>query len=163
VLVRKLNHVAYRCKNAAETVAFYTGALGLKYAHAIRNDYVPSTREHSPHLHIFFEMADGSYVAFFEVPESPAMTFDPNTPQWVQHLALEVADSAALEAAAARLKQHNVPYIGPVDHGFLHSIYFFDPSGHRLELTYRTHMPGELAEFERDARPMLDSWVESRR
>jgi len=85
MVVRKLHHVAYRCKDAQETVEFYTRVLGLKYSHAVRNDNVPSTGEFYPHLHVFFEMDDGSSVAFFEIPTEAPMGFDPNTPQWVQH------------------------------------------------------------------------------
>ncbi len=42
--------------------------LGLKFAHALSNDRVPSTQAWSPHLHIFFEMEDGSSIAFSKCP-----------------------------------------------------------------------------------------------
>ena len=48
-------------------------------------------------MHIFFAMADGSCVAFFEVPEAPPAIKDTNTPAWVQHLALVVEDEDELE------------------------------------------------------------------
>jgi catechol 2,3-dioxygenase-like lactoylglutathione lyase family enzyme len=66
-MLQRLHHVAYRCLDAAETVDFYTNVIGLRFAHAISQDRVPSTQEFSPHLHIFFELGDGSYLAFFEL------------------------------------------------------------------------------------------------
>ena len=71
--VKSLHHVAYRCKDAKTTADFYTKALGLEYAMAVAEDRVPSTGEQSPYMHIFFRMDDGSYVAFFELPDSPEM------------------------------------------------------------------------------------------
>ena len=90
--IKSLHHVAYRCKDAKQTTEFYSKVLGLEYAMAMAEDRVPSTGEQSPYMHIFFRMDDGSYVAFFEVPDSPPMGRDQNTPQWVQHLALRVPD-----------------------------------------------------------------------
>jgi glyoxylase I family protein len=163
MVVQKLHHAAYRCIDAQATVDFYTRVLGLKYSHAVRNDHVPSTGEFYPHLHIFFEMDDGSSIAFFETPSEAPMAFDPNTPQWVQHLALEIDSKATQEGFIKRFEQMGIDYIGPTDHGFVQSIYFFDPNGHRLELTYRTDKPGELAAAERDAPGLLERWVEDRR
>lgn len=161
-MLKKLHHVAYRCQDAAETVAFYTNYLGLKFAHALSHDRVPSTQEWSPHLHIFFEMEDGSYIAFFEVPCSAPAQRDPNTPPWVQHLALEVADEKTLLEAKARLEAGGVKVVGVVDHGFCDSIYFFDPSGHRLEMTIRTDSEAERAVFAAEAGPVLERWLERR-
>ncbi len=63
--VQGLHHVAYRCKDAKETVDFYTKYLKLPFKLALAENLVPSTKEWSPHIHIFFQMQDGSYVAFF--------------------------------------------------------------------------------------------------
>jgi glyoxylase I family protein len=162
MIVRKLHHVAYRCKDAKETVDFYTKVLGLKFSHAVRNDNVPSTGEFYPHLHIFFEMHDGSSVAFFETPTEAPMGFDPNTPQWVQHLALEIDSEETQLAFLKRFDEMGIEYIGPTDHGFIQSIYFFDPNGHRLELTYRSHAPGAPEGAQREAPKLLDKWLSDR-
>ena len=66
--VQQLHHVAYRCNDAKQTADFYIDILGLKYYAAVSEDTVPSTGEKCPYMHIFFAMADGSCVAFFEVP-----------------------------------------------------------------------------------------------
>ena len=155
--VQKLNHVAYRCRDAAETMAFYKDVLGLKLAHVITQDRVPSTREFAPHCHLFFEMADGSWVAFFDLVDEPEIDQERN-PDWAQHLALEVESVDALELAHKKLVEHDVDVLGPVDHGFIRSIYFYDPSGHRLELTTRTTEPGDLERFEAEAPALVATW-----
>lgn len=158
MLVKSLHHVAYRCKDAQETVDFYTKVLGLDFQLAVAEDRVPSTKERSPYMHIFFRMEDGSYIAFFELPEAAPMGRDQNTPEWVQHLALNVADEETLLAAKERLVAHGVDVIGPTDHTICKSIYFFDPNGHRLELTVDTTTP-EMAERLVEVRDdMLAEW-----
>lgn len=156
--VKSLHHVAYRCNDAAETVEFYTKALGLKYTIAVSADSVPSTKEECLYMHVFFEMDDGNYVAFFEVPNSPPMGFDPNTPGWVQHLALRVGGMEELNDAKARLEGRGLDVIGPVDHEICQSIYFHDPNGHRLELTYDTTTREMAAELAGTADSMLADW-----
>ncbi len=157
-MLQRLHHVAYRCLDAAETVDFYTNVIGLKFAHAISQDRVPSTQQFSPHLHIFFELGDGSYLAFFELANAALPQRDPNTPDWVQHLALEVADTAALLEGKRRLTERGIDVVGPTDHGFCKSIYFFDPSGHRMEMTARTEKPGDLHRFADAAPAILADW-----
>jgi catechol-2,3-dioxygenase len=77
----------------------------------------------------------------------------------VQHAAFSVASEAALSAMKAHLEASGVDVLGPVDHGFVRSIYFFDPNGLRLELTTPTASPQELADFERDAHSQLSAWT----
>src|SRR3546814_5972920 len=90
------------------------------------------------------------------------MELDPNTPPWVQHLALEVEDAEALNQAVKRLQDYGVQVIGPVDHHIFQSIYFHDPDGHRVELTYRTETPEALKQLSDVAEPMLQEWAETR-
>lgn len=53
--VKGLHHVAYCCKDARETVDFYTKVLGLEYTMAVAEDRVPSTQEESPYFHLFMD------------------------------------------------------------------------------------------------------------
>ena len=155
--VQRLNHVAYRCRDAKETTEFYADVLGLPLAHTIVQDRVPSTQEYAPHAHIFFELGDGSWVAFFDVINEGHVSQETN-PDWAQHLALEVDSTAILEEKLGRLRAHGIDVLGPVDHGFIQSIYFYDPNGHRLELAARTHGPGELKQYAATARDEVDAW-----
>jgi catechol 2,3-dioxygenase-like lactoylglutathione lyase family enzyme len=161
--IKSLHHVAYRCRDARQTAQFYTEVLGLEYAMALAEDRVPSTGEPHPYMHVFFRMDDGSYVAFFELPESPDMGRDPNTPAWVQHLALRVADEQTLLANKKRIESHGVEVLGPVDHGVCKSIYFFDPSGHRIELAVDTMTPQMKRRLASVSEAMLQEWSRTKK
>ena len=156
--VQRLNHVAYRCRDAQETSEFYADVLGLKLAHTIVQDTVPSTKENAPHAHIFFELGDGSWVAFFDVAKETHVMQE-NNPDWAQHLALEVESLEELASHKTRLESHGIDVLGPVDHGFIQSIYFYDPNGHRLELAARTHGLNDLASFAATARGEVEDWT----
>jgi glyoxylase I family protein len=73
----------------------------------------------------------------------------------VQHLALEVAGEAVLHEGKRRLTERGIDVIGTTDHRFCKSIYIFDPSGHRMEMTTRTEMAGDLDRFARAAPAIL--------
>jgi len=145
--VRSLHHYAYRCRDAEETRHFYEDILGLPLVHTVYHDRVPSTGEHHPYLHIFFKLADGSCLAFFDLLDETACTPDPATPFWVNHLALNVDSHARLLELKARLEAHGVETLGVVDHKIFDSVYFFDPNGIRLELAHQTAGPERMAEL----------------
>jgi hypothetical protein len=93
-------------------------------------------------VHIFFRMHDGSCIAFFDLGDDVAALPSPNTPAWVNHIALRVQSPDDLRALKARLEQHGVEVLGIIDHdGYIHSIYFFDPNGLRVELTVEVALP----------------------
>ena len=144
-LLQGVHHVAYRCRDAKETVEFYGKALGMDFLLAISEDRVPSTKEPDPYMHVFLDAGNGNVLAFFEVPNSPPMGFDPNTPSWVQHIAFKVKDVETLLAIKARIEGMGLSVLGPVDHELFQSIYFHDPNGHRLELAANTSTPETLA------------------
>jgi catechol 2,3-dioxygenase-like lactoylglutathione lyase family enzyme len=158
-----LHHAAYRCKDAKETVEFYSKYLDLDFNIAVAENTVPSTGEYSPHIHIFLQMSDGSFVAFFELPEDKGGILDEETPKWVQHLALKVPDEETQLKFKARLEADGIDVLGPTDHGICKSIYFFDPSGHRLELAIDT-TSAEMGEKLREAAPKtLDVWSKTKK
>ena len=67
ILANRLHHTAYVTKDLEATRAFYEDVLGLPLAHVIRAEIVPSTGEFCPYVHLFFKMADNSYIAFFDL------------------------------------------------------------------------------------------------
>jgi catechol 2,3-dioxygenase-like lactoylglutathione lyase family enzyme len=62
--IRGLHHNAYRCRDSEETRVFYEEFLGLPLVSAFEIDEGRA-------LHTFFQMADGSCLAFFEAPGKP--------------------------------------------------------------------------------------------
>ena len=162
-LIRNIHHVAYRCRDAAETVGFYREVLGMEFTIAFAEDFVPSTHEPDPYMHVFLDAGGGNVLAFFELPTREPMGRDPNTPAWVQHIAFSVESLAVLEETRRRLLERGIDVVGPTDHGLFRSIYFFDPNGHRLELTVDTATP-EMTRLAREAAPaMLEEWSRTKR
>ncbi len=145
VALRKLNHVAWRCASAEQTRQFCEDVLGLALAHTITSDIVPSTGEAAPHFHLFFELGDGSCVAFFDVGDGRGATLSADMPTWHHHFAFEVDSIEDVKAMKARLEAAGVDVLGITDHHFIQSIYFFDPNGLRLEVTTRTATPEYMA------------------
>ena len=102
--ISRIHHAAYRCKDAKETVEWYAKNLNMDFVLAIAEDLVPSTKAPDPYMHIFLDAGGGNVLAFFELPNSPEMGRDENTPAWVQHIALEVDSMETLLAAKAKLE-----------------------------------------------------------
>ncbi|WDE12197.1 VOC family protein [Thalassomonas haliotis] len=161
--LKRFHHVAYRCMDTKETVEWYKDKLNMELTVAIAENEVPSTKAPDPYMHTFLDAGMGNVLAFFEIPNSPKMGRDENTPTWVQHIALEVEDFDALVAAKEELEGKGVEVLGPVNHGVFKSIYFFDPNGHRLELAANTGTPEQFAELKRVAPLMVEEWSETKR
>ncbi|WP_138511070.1 VOC family protein [Maricaulis alexandrii] len=163
VNLKRIHHVAYRCKDAKETVDFYKRVMNMDLVLAIAEDEVPSTKEPDPYMHIFLDAGMGNVLAFFELPNSPEMGRDPQTPAWVQHIAFEVEDLEALEKAKAHIEGEGLDVLGPVNHGIFKSIYFFDPNGHRLELAANTGTPDQMKQLNEVAPLMIEEWSQTKR
>ena len=157
--IEKIHHVAYRCKDAKETVLWYQKMLNMDFVLGIAEDHVPSTHEPDPYMHVFLDAGNGNVLAFFELPTQPPMGRDPNTPEWTQHLALQVESMEALMDAKARLEADGISVLGPTDHTIFKSIYFFDPSGHRLELCANTGTPKMAKMLDEAKWDMLNEWA----
>ncbi len=153
--IKGLHHNAYRCRDAEQTRAFYEDFLGLPLAHTLPISETKTGRQANV-LHIFFQLGDGSYLAFFEAPQEPfefkhQRDFD-------LHIALEVS-AETLDAMYAKGKAAGREVRGPIDHDFIHSIYFRDPNGYVIELTAKQPNHDEAMDPARNrARELLDQW-----
>lgn len=156
--IQKIHHVAYRCVNAKQTVEWYEKHLGMKFVLAIAEDQVPSTGEPDPYMHVFIDAGAGNILAFFELPNQLPMDRDRNTPTWTQHIAFEVGNMDELLATKAKLEAAGIEVVGVTDHTLFKSIYFFDPSGHRLELACNTSTPAMLKALDEVKWDMINEW-----
>ncbi len=155
MIIRGLHHNAYRCRDSEETRKFYQDFLGLPLAEAFEINETRSGRKTSV-LHSFYQMGDGSFLAFFEAPGMPFEFKQQH--DFDLHIALEV-DEATLHAMFAKGRTSGIDTRGIADHGFLHSIYFRDPNGYVIELTAK--MPGHdqaMDNASNGARGKLDQW-----
>jgi len=154
-MIKGLHHNAYRCRDSEETRRFYEDFLGLPLAGTLAITETKTGRKTAV-LHTFYRMDDGSYLAFFEAPDSPfefkaQHDFD-------LHIALEV-DEHALNEMLAKGKAQGLETRGVIDHGFIHSIYFRDPNGYVVELTAKTARHAqEMDPATNGARAKLDRW-----
>ena len=162
-MIEKIHHVAYRCKDAKQTVEWYEKHLDMKFVLAMAENEVPSTKAPDPYMHVFLDAGNGNVLAFFELPGQPEMGRDENTPAWVQHLALKVDSVDTLLSAKARLEAAGIEVLGPTSHTIFKSIYFFDPNGHRLELAADTGTPEMMKKLDECKRDMLEEWSQTRR
>ena len=132
--LRQLHHFAWKCRDADETIEFYTNVLGLPHVHTIEKDHVPSTGAYAPYKHIFFQMPDKSCIAFFVLGDGEATTTDCD--DWVVHFAFDVGRVEYVDAWYTILTNKGIDVIGPTNHdNWIYSIYFFDPNNLRLEIT----------------------------
>jgi catechol 2,3-dioxygenase-like lactoylglutathione lyase family enzyme len=161
--IERIHHVAYRCNDAKQTVEWYGKYLGMNFILAIAEDQVPSTKAPDPYMHVFLDAGAGNVLAFFELPNSPAMGRDANTPEWVQHIAFKVGSVDELEQIKARLQADGIEVVGLTDHTIFKSIYFFDPNGHRLELAADTATPKMSQDLDQVKWAMLDEWARTKR
>ena len=160
--VHGLHHFAYKCRDAEDTRRFYEDLMGFPLVHVIEeHDVATTTDDKVSFLRIFFRMADGRYLAFFDFGDARASAKDPATPQFANHLALAVSGEEALLAAKARLEAGGVSCAGPMDHdGFVRSIYFWDPNGVRLELAYTIADAAAQQAHRDEAHAQLRNWTE---
>lgn len=161
--VSGLNHHAYYTTNPEGTRHFYEDILELPMTIAMRIPEEAFTGKPSPYCHFFFEMGDGSSIAFFDYPD----IFDNAEPfkvpsVYYHHIAINVDSDESIEYFRKKLEAEGVECIY-MDHGAFHSLYMRDPNGMNLELC---HTPREAADWflraERIAHDELREWTATR-
>ncbi|MFQ5971802.1 MAG: VOC family protein [Alphaproteobacteria bacterium] len=154
-MIKGLHHNAYRCRDSEETRRFYEDFLGLPLAGTLEIKETKSGRPTNT-LHTFYELDDGSYLAFFEAPDMPFEFKEQH--DFDLHIALEV-EHDVLQPMLDKGKAAGIETRGIADHGFIDSIYFRDPSGYVIELTAkRDNHDQEMDPATNGARQKLDAW-----
>lgn len=127
-----INHLAMITPDMDMTVRFYRDVLGLPLVAAIGNEQF---------RHYFFDLGNHNTIAFFEWPgvtdvgtEKGAGT--PGSGRQFDHLSFHVDSEESMLALQKRLREQGVRVTRVVDHDFIQSIYFTDPSGISLECSY---------------------------
>jgi glyoxalase family protein len=126
--VQGVHHITFVGSNREATIEFYSGVLGMPLIFEQPNLDVPDE------THLYFDAGDGRLITFFV---RPARQNDPApNPEGIgnlHHLAL-MASRATYTQVAQRLNDQGIWNTGPIDRGFMDSIYFRDPNGQLLEI-----------------------------
>jgi catechol 2,3-dioxygenase-like lactoylglutathione lyase family enzyme len=130
-----MNHLALVTTDMDATTRFWHGVLG---AHIVATVATDSFK------HYFFRIGEAQTIAFFQYLDADIETFAKpagiphRLASQFDHLSLGLPDEAALEDLRARLIAAGCEVTEVVDHGFIRSIYFSDPTGIALEASWWT-------------------------
>lgn len=123
-----IHHITMIGSNRQEIIDFYEGVLGMPLLFEQPNLDVPEE------LHLYFDAGDGCLITFFVRPtRQNDPTPNPEGIGNLHHIAYTVS-RATYDQTAARLNEMGIKNTGPIDRGFMMSIYFRDPNGQLLEM-----------------------------
>ena len=135
--VQGVHHITFVGSNREAIIDFYQGLLGMRLVLDQPNLDVPGEE------HLYFDPGDGRLITYFV---QPTRTNDPTpNPQGIgnlHHLALTVSHVVYTQVVQ-QLQQRGIENTGPIDRGFMDSIYFRDPNGQLLELACFKFVPPE--------------------
>jgi len=159
-----IHHLALRCRDAEQTRWFYEDILGLKLAAALSLENSPGTGKERPFLHLFLELSDGNYIAFFDEPGNARPEQFELKDSFDIHIAFETDSVESMHAWKEKIRAAGDFISDPIDHEFVESVYFFDPNGYALEITHKTvDHDTVLLKEEGHARQQIAQWSERTR
>ena len=153
-MIQGLHHNAYRCRDSEETRAFYEDFLGLPLVEVLPISETKTGRT-TRVLHSFYQMSDGSCLAFFEAPDRPFEFKDQH--DYDLHIALTV-EREVLEPMLEKARKAGIEARGISDHGFVDSIYFRDPNGYVIELAAPKETFTATSASRERAQALLAAW-----
>lgn len=155
-----IHHLALRCRDAEQTRWFYEDILGLKLAAALSLEKSPGTENVRPFMHLFLELGDENYIAFFDDPGHAKPEHFELKDSYDIHIAFETESRESMLAWMGKIAAAGDFIFGPIDHDFVESVYFFDPNGYALEITHKTsEHDSVLLNEERHARTQIAEWT----
>ncbi|EEE46533.2 VOC family protein [Roseibium alexandrii] len=131
-----VHHITIIGADRQTSIDFWEGVLGMPFV------FDQPNLDNPEEGHLYFDPGDGRLITIFtNEARKPDPQPVPEATGSLHHLALNVSQ-ATFWQVAERLDARGVPHSGPVDRGFMDSIYFRDPLGLRLELaSYRFEPP----------------------
>lgn len=143
-LLRGVHHLALNTDDMRATLDFYVRILGMPLLGGLRTGpggaERAQTRGNPPYSHIphyFLDMGGDSTLAFFEYPKGVVGKADRDTIAAMQHVSF-VCKPSLYRQMEQRLKENGVEIVfGPkaIVTPNIHSMYFYDPNGIRLEIS----------------------------
>jgi len=126
-----VNHVAFATRDMDVTIRYWRDLLGLRILAAMGK---------KGYKQYFFELTERDMVTFFEWPEVEPMDekehgVPTKGPFGFDHVSLGLEDDDRLFEMRDRIEAAGFWVSEPIDHGFIHSIYTFDPNGIALEFS----------------------------
>jgi glyoxalase family protein len=135
IQVQGVHHLTFVGSNREAVIDFYQGILGMRLVLDQPNLDVPGEE------HIYFDPGDGRLLTYFVRPtRENDQAPNPEEIGNLHHMALTVS-RAVYTQVVERLRDHGIENTGPIDRGFMDSIYFRDPNGQRLELACYKFVP----------------------
>lgn len=143
--VRGFHHHAFRTRDMEATRHFWEDLVGLPMVGTFVETTDPVTEQPSNYIHTFFEMGDGSALAFFQFQEGLYKESAIKGPQdpFDHHVALEVESKDAVLAFKDRASAAGYQCM-LIDHGYCYSVYLHDPNGMQVELTSKVPATHEI-------------------
>lgn len=128
-----INHLALVTGNIDETISFWRDLLGLRLVAGLGK---PGYRQY------FFSLSEHDMVVFFEWPDvAPIEEKEHGRPKSgpfvFDHVSFGVDTEDDLWELKDRLAAAGIWVSEVIDHGFIHSIYSFDPNGIPVEFSRR--------------------------
>jgi len=158
--VRGMHHHAFRSCDIEKTRQFYEEVIGLPLVATFVETENPVYKDGPSYIHVFFELGDGSGLAFFQFQPNGAPTNFAARDSFDHHLALEVDGKETIQAVERRYQELGLSYYIH-DHGYVYSIYTRDPNGMILELTTKTEVTSSvMAERRQTAHADLKRWLD---
>jgi len=127
-----VNHIALATGKIDETIRFWRDLLGMRLIAGIGE---------SGNMQYFFEISECCSVAFFEWPEVEPVPEKEHGrvvagPFAFDHIAFGLESEDDLWELKDKLNAAGIWVSEVIDHGFLHSIFSFDPNGIPIEFAW---------------------------
>ncbi len=136
-----VHHMVLVCKDMKATHDFYSDAMKMRLTAAIEVPPIPPEQA----MHLFYDMGGGNQLAFFWFRDAPAALPEQAHPKnfaamsahgSMHHVAFRVDSEDAIMVWRDHLRSKDIQVTPMIDHGFCKSIYFQDPDGVQLEISF---------------------------